>query len=165
MSTEGGLRFNVDFKTGNFTLSPSTPWLDMNFGYNPQTKAFSFGASTKIDKLSLSVGLSTDKSFSGSVSYGAPLIPFATSDSFSKSIYDAEGAGRNLAGLASRFQGNPIDYYKANKDQITGDVGKVKTGVSNVQKVTAPTQFGVGGQIQGSSSTGVSAILGGQVMF
>ncbi|MBL9167173.1 MAG: VCBS repeat-containing protein [Verrucomicrobiales bacterium] len=165
MSKEGGLRFNVDFKTGNFTLSPSTPWLNMNFGYNPQTKAFSFGASTKIDKLSLSAGLSTDKSFSASVSYGAPLVPFATSDSFSKSIYDAEGAGRDLLGLAGRFQGNPIDFYNANKDQITGGIDKVKAGVGNVQKVTAPMQFGAGFQIQGSSSTGVSGILGGQVVF
>ena len=165
MSKDGGLRFNVDFKTGSFTLSPSTPWLNMNFGYNAETKVFTFGASTKIDKLSLSAGVSTDKSFSASIGYGAPLVPFATSDSFSKSIYDAEGAGRDLLGLAGRFQGNPIDFYNANKDQITGDVGKVKTGVSNVQKVTAPMQFGAGLQIQGSSSTGISGVLGGQVMF
>ena len=165
MTKDGGLRITADFKSGTIGISPSTPWLNMNFGYNPKTQVFSAGASGKYDKLSLSLNVATDKSFSGSVSYGAPLAPFALSDSFHTSIIDAEGSGRNLAGFAANFHGSPIDYYSANKDAIMGDVGKLKTGVDNVKKATEPTKFGIGFQIQGSSSTGVSTILGGQASF
>lgn len=165
VSKEGGLRFTVDFKSGSFSLNPITPWVNLNFSYNGTAKSFAFGGSSKIDKLGLSFNASTDKSFSTSLSYGAPLMPFAFSDSFGKSIYDAEGASRDLAGLAYRFHGNPIDYYSANKDQIGGDVTKVKTGVENVKKVTGPVNFGAGVQLQGGSSTGWTGILGAQGSF
>ncbi|HAM73306.1 MAG TPA: hypothetical protein DCM86_16860 [Verrucomicrobiales bacterium] len=162
---EGGLRFNVDFKSGTFSISPTTRYLNMNFTYNPESKVFSFAAAGKVDKLSLSAGVSSDKTFYAGASYGAPLLPFTGSDDFRKSVTGAEAGVRDFGAMVPSIRGNPYTFYNDNKDRIMGDVDKVKGGVDSLSKVAKPVQFGAGVQIQGSSSTGVSFHAGVQAAF
>ena len=137
----------------------------MNFTYNPESKVFSFAAAGKVDKLSLSAGVSSDKTFYAGASYGAPLLPFTGSDDFRKSVTGAEAGVRDFGAMVPSIRGNPYTFYNDNKDRIMGDVDKVKGGVDSLSKVAKPVQFGAGVQIQGSSSTGVSFHAGVQAAF
>lgn len=146
---------------GDLSLSTRYAGLSNTLGVNPKSGALSLGGS--YDQLRWGGSINPSGTVGFQVGYGQPLLPMP--DELKKGIYGGEAGLRGVLSGLSPFPTDPLQFYQAQKGNISSISGAagLLSGVASQQD--AKTPFGVGLSVTSSPEERLKIFLSGQYRF
>lgn len=132
-----GLGYNYG---GNIFANAKYRDFSTQLGVNPASGNLSLGGS--YNQFNFGANYNQNGSFGVNLGYGSPLLPMP--DPLSKTVMDGEQALRGIGSGLPGAMDNPLDFYRAQSDNITKakDAGKMLGGIASQQDSKNP--FGAG---------------------